>query len=46
MDYAPCCTKPSVALAHFIVSCISNQTNTAYEHYEKTRNYLGSARVC
>jgi hypothetical protein len=46
MPYARCCSKPSVALAHFIVSCICKPKQYNYEHHEKTRSYLGSARVC
>ncbi len=46
MKYTRCCTKPSVALAHFIVDCISQPNFYNYEHHEATRDYLGAARLC
>jgi hypothetical protein len=46
MAHTFCCTKPSVALAYFIVDCISQLNFYNYEHYEATRVYLGSARLC
>jgi hypothetical protein len=46
MNYILCCTKPSVAHSHFVVRCISSPKLYNYEHYEATRGYPGSVRIC
>ncbi len=44
MTHTFCCTKPSVALVHFIVVYSNKHKQYSYEHHETTRDYLSSAR--